>query len=121
MAFPPRHHQIAARCGRDRACAPDLRHRARDLRAGDPSLPLYDRSRGGSDRQGRGLRHLRHQGAVRKRPQGAPGPHLKKAMWLAVELETLARQYYLSHAIGGPNILPDAEIEHVKEKFKAYG
>ena len=51
----------------------------------------------------------------------ATGPDLKKAMWLAVELETLARQYYLSHAIGGPNILPDAEIEHVKEKFKAYG
>jgi L-fuculose-phosphate aldolase len=51
----------------------------------------------------------------------ATGPDLKKAMWLAVELETLARQYYLSHAIGGPNILPDAEIEHVKQKFKAYG
>jgi L-fuculose-phosphate aldolase len=51
----------------------------------------------------------------------ATGPSLKKAMWLAVELETLAKQYYLSLAIGGPNILPDAEIEHVKEKFKAYG
>lgn len=51
----------------------------------------------------------------------ATGPNLKKAMWLAVELETLARQYYLTLAIGGPRLLPDAEIAHVMERFKNYG
>jgi L-fuculose-phosphate aldolase len=51
----------------------------------------------------------------------ATGPDLRKAMWLAVELETIAKQYYLSLAIGGPNILPENEIEHVREKFGSYG
>jgi L-fuculose-phosphate aldolase len=51
----------------------------------------------------------------------ATGPNVKRAMWLAVELETLARQYYLSLALGGPQILPDAEIADVVEKFKSYG
>jgi L-fuculose-phosphate aldolase len=51
----------------------------------------------------------------------ATGANLKRAMWLAVELETLARQYYLALAIGGPKLLPDAEIDHVIEKFKDYG
>lgn len=51
----------------------------------------------------------------------ATGPNLKRAMWLAVELETLARQYYLSLAIGNARILPDDEIARVVEKFKGYG
>lgn len=51
----------------------------------------------------------------------ATGPDLKKAMWLAVELETLARQYYLTLTIGGPVLLPDDEIARVMEKFKGYG
>ncbi|MEK0084105.1 class II aldolase/adducin family protein [Benzoatithermus flavus] len=51
----------------------------------------------------------------------ATGPNLAKAKWLAVELETIARQYYLSLCIGGPVLLSDAEIEHVKERFKSYG
>jgi L-fuculose-phosphate aldolase len=51
----------------------------------------------------------------------ATGPDLKKAMWLAYELETLARHYYLTLAIGGPVILPEAEIRLVMEKFKSYG
>lgn len=51
----------------------------------------------------------------------ATGPTLEKAMWLAVELETLAHQYYLSLAIGGPVLLGDDEIDRVIEKFKSYG
>ena len=31
------------------------------------------------------------------------GATLERAMWLAVELETLAKQYYLSLCLGGPN------------------
>jgi L-fuculose-phosphate aldolase len=51
----------------------------------------------------------------------ATGSDLDRAMWLAVELETIARQYYLSLCIGGPVLLPDDEIERVKERFKEYG
>jgi L-fuculose-phosphate aldolase len=42
-------------------------------------------------------------------------------MWLAVELETLAKQYYLSLAIGGPVLLSAAEIADVREGFASYG
>ena len=51
----------------------------------------------------------------------ATGPDLAKAKWLAVELETLAKQYYLTLCIGGPVLLSDAEIAHVQERFKSYG
>lgn len=51
----------------------------------------------------------------------ATGADLERAMWLAVELETLARQYYLSLAIGGPVVLPEAEIAEVASRFKGYG
>jgi L-fuculose-phosphate aldolase len=51
----------------------------------------------------------------------ATGPNLDKAMWLAVELETIARQYVVSLSIGGPVLLSDAEIAKVKEGFNSYG
>ena len=51
----------------------------------------------------------------------AIGPDLAKAMWIAVEVETLAHQYLLSLQIGGPILLPDEEIDRVIEKFKTYG
>jgi L-fuculose-phosphate aldolase len=53
--------------------------------------------------------------------QIAMGATLEKAMWLAVEVETLAKQYFLTLLIGGPNILPDDEMERVLEGFKTYG
>jgi L-fuculose-phosphate aldolase len=49
------------------------------------------------------------------------GPTLERAMWLAVELETIARQYYQSLLIGGPVLLSDAEIAEAAEKFGSYG
>ena len=51
----------------------------------------------------------------------ACGKDLDKAMWSAVELETLSRQYYHSLQLGEPFILDDAEMERVAEKFKSYG
>jgi L-fuculose-phosphate aldolase len=51
----------------------------------------------------------------------ATGPNLKRAMWLAVEVETLARQYYLALTIGGGRVLDDTEIANVIERFKGYG
>ena len=50
----------------------------------------------------------------------ATGTSLEKAMWLAVELETIARQYYLALAIGGPVLLTEADI-HEAAAFGSYG
>lgn len=49
------------------------------------------------------------------------GPDLKKAAWLAVEVETLAAQYWRALQVGKPHVLPDDEIQRVMEKFKSYG
>jgi L-fuculose-phosphate aldolase len=51
----------------------------------------------------------------------ATGPNLQKALWLAVEVETLARQYYHALLLGGPPLLTDDEIEHVRQKMQSYG
>lgn len=51
----------------------------------------------------------------------AVGPDLEKAMWLAVELETLARQYHDALVIGGPVLLSEVEIEQTRQSFSSYG
>jgi L-fuculose-phosphate aldolase len=51
----------------------------------------------------------------------AAGPTLSRAMWLAVELETIAKQYYLSLGIGGPVLLDEAEIDEARRGFASYG
>jgi L-fuculose-phosphate aldolase len=51
----------------------------------------------------------------------ATGATLDKAMWLAVELETIAKQYYLSLAIGGPVLLREADIADTAKSFGSYG
>lgn len=49
------------------------------------------------------------------------GDTLGKAMWRAVELETIARQYYLSLQIGSPVVLSDAAIDETHAGFAGYG
>ncbi len=49
------------------------------------------------------------------------GDSLAKAMWGAVELETLARQYLLSLTIGGPVLLTDRAIRETQKGFASYG
>jgi L-fuculose-phosphate aldolase len=51
----------------------------------------------------------------------ALGANLDKAMWLAVELETIAKQYYLSLALGNPVILSDEQIADTARGFSTYG
>lgn len=53
--------------------------------------------------------------------QLALGATLDQALDLAIEVESLARQYALSLAIGEPMLLDAAEMERVIEKFKDYG
>jgi L-fuculose-phosphate aldolase len=49
------------------------------------------------------------------------GPSLDRAMWLAVELETLAKQYVLTLPIGEPALLSDDEVEDAVRSFAGYG
>lgn len=51
----------------------------------------------------------------------ACGANLEQAMWRAVELETLAHQYYVASQMGDPVILSEAEIEETLRLFTGYG
>jgi L-fuculose-phosphate aldolase len=51
----------------------------------------------------------------------AAGADLDKAMWLAVEVETLCKQYAAALQIGKPHVIPDDEIMRTVEKFRDYG
>lgn len=51
----------------------------------------------------------------------ATGPDLAKALWLAVEVEALCRQYAIALQVGTPLVLDDAEIARTVERFKSYG
>ena len=51
----------------------------------------------------------------------AGGRDLDNAMWAAVELETLAKQYYHAKLAGSLVILPNDEMAIVLERFKTYG
>ncbi len=67
---------------------------------------------------GLGDRHavlLGNHGAI------ATGATLESAMHRAIELEALARMYYLAIAVGRPAILSDEEITRTVERFKSYG
>ena len=49
------------------------------------------------------------------------GESLAKAMWRAIELEAIAKQYYLSLAIGSPVLLSDADLAETHRGFAGYG
>ena len=51
----------------------------------------------------------------------ALGPGLAKALWLANEVEILAKQYFVASHFGEPVILPDDEMEKIIKAFKSYG
>ncbi|NLH83309.1 MAG: class II aldolase [Phyllobacteriaceae bacterium] len=48
-------------------------------------------------------------------------PTMARALWLAVELETLAFQYHQSLLVGDPVILSDEAIADAAAKFAIYG
>jgi len=49
------------------------------------------------------------------------GPNLDRALWLAVEIETLCRQYWTAMLAGKPVILTDEQMASVLKRFKTYG
>jgi L-fuculose-phosphate aldolase len=115
----------------------DLRDRAGDSAQRDTGVSLHDRGLRGSDdlrcagyaRYGTkelsdlALKALAGRNGCLLANHGmlALGANLEKAMWLAVELETIARQYYLSLALGDPFILSDEQIAETARGFATYG
>jgi L-fuculose-phosphate aldolase len=104
MEIPALHYMIAASGGNSIRCAPYATYGTAELSA--HALKALE---------GRNACLLANHGLI------ATGPTLAKAMWLAVEVETLARQYVYTLMLGGPICLPDDEIARVVEKFKDYG
>jgi L-fuculose-phosphate aldolase len=49
------------------------------------------------------------------------GASLQKAMWLAVEVEAMARQYLVARVAGQPVLLDEAEMARVLGLFRGYG
>ncbi|MEM6666769.1 MAG: class II aldolase/adducin family protein [Pseudomonadota bacterium] len=49
------------------------------------------------------------------------GPTLDKALWLAGEIETLCKQYFVATQAGLPIILTEEEMTGVLARFKTYG
>lgn len=103
-SIPACHYMIAAFGGPDIRCAGYARYGTKELsRLAVEAL---------EDRMGC---LLANHGMI------AIGATLEKAMWLAVELETLARQYYMSLLIGGPVLLDDEQIAEARAGFATYG
>lgn len=51
----------------------------------------------------------------------AGGAGIEQAMWRAVELETIARQYHLALQLGDPVLLSKEEIDAALDGFSGYG
>jgi L-fuculose-phosphate aldolase len=103
-SIPACHYMMAAFGGTDIRCAGYARYGTKEL--SDLAIAALE---------GRNGCLLANHGMI------ALGANLDKAMWLAVELETIARQYYLSLALGSACILGDEEIAETARGFSTYG
>src|SRR6185312_1540146 len=104
LEIPAVHYMIAAAGGSNIRCVPYITYGTQEL--ADAALKALE---------GRNACLLANHGMI------VVGPTLKKAMWLAVEVETLAAQYWRALQIGKPNILTDAQIKTVMDRFQTYG
>src|SRR6201986_1704109 len=102
--IPACHYMIAAFCGADVRCAGYARYGTKEL--SDFALQALEARNGCL---------LANHGMI------ALGANLEKAMWLAGELETIRKQYYLSLALGNPFILTDDQIAETARGFASYG
>jgi L-fuculose-phosphate aldolase len=104
MEIPPVHYMVACAGGDTIRCAPYATFGTQEL--SEHAVRALE---------GRLACLLAHHGMI------AAGPSLPKAMWLAVEVETLARQYHGCLQIGTPPLLPKEEIEKVRVRMAGYG
>ena len=102
--IPPLHYMIACAGGETIRCAPYATFGTTEL--SHHAVAALE---------GRSACLLAHHGMI------AVGASLTKAMWLAVEVETLARQYHGCLQIGTPPLLSKAEIENVRSRMAGYG
>jgi len=102
--IPSCHYMIAAFGGNDVRCSEYARYGTKEL--SEYALQAL---------QDRDCCLLANHGLI------AVGTSLAKAMWVAVELETIARQYYHSLLIGGPVLLSEQQIEETAKGFSSYG
>ena len=104
LEIPALHYMIAAAGGAPIRCAPYHTYGTAALSAA-AVVAL----------EGRKACLLEHHGLL------AFEHNLDKAMWLAGEVETLAQQMVMCLSLGGPRVLPAAEIAVVVDKFSRYG
>ena len=104
LQIPPIHYMIACAGGDTIRCAPYATFGTQQL-SQHAVTALEDRS----------ACLLAHHGMI------AIGLSLARAMWLAVEVETLARQYHGCLQIGTPPLLSKTEIENVRARMAGYG
>lgn len=102
--IPPIHYMIACAGGDTIRCAPYATFGTEELSQA-AVMALRDRM----------ACLLAHHGMI------AVGASLPRAMWLAVEVETLARQYHGCLQIGTPPLLSKVEIEKVRARIAGYG
>ena len=102
--IPAIHYMIAAAGGDTIRCAPYATFGTQELSA-HAIEALKDRK----------ACLLAHHGMI------AVGDSLERAMWLAVEVETLARQYVHCLQLGEPPLLSSDEIENVASRIANYG
>ena len=102
--IPAVHYMIAAFGGPTIRCAAYARYGTKEL--SDCALKALE---------GRNGCLLANHGMI------VVGANLDRAMWLAVELETISRQYYLAAVLGDPHVLTDAQIEETARGFSTYG
>lgn len=104
LPIPPIHYMIAVAGGDDIRCAPYATFGSQEL-SENAVEALKDRK----------ACLLGHHGII------AVGATLSKALWLSVEVETLARQYHGALQLGEPPLLSKEEIARVLEKMGSYG
>ena len=102
--IPAFHYMIAVAGGNDIRCAPYATFGTQEL--SDHALRALE---------ARKACLLANHGMI------AVGGSLAEALALAIEVEALAEQYWRALQIGAPNLLPDAEMDVVLEKFRTYG
>jgi L-fuculose-phosphate aldolase len=102
--IPPIHYMVAVTGGSDIRCASYATFGTAEL--SENALVAL---------QGRKACLLAHHGMI------ATGPSLDRAMWLAVEVETLARQYLTCLQVKEPPLLSEQEIQNVISRISGYG
>ena len=102
--IPAFHYMVAVAGGRDIRCADYATFGTQEL--SDAMIAALD---------GRRACLLANHGQI------AFGPSLEKALWLAGEVETLARQLVAAEALGPPVVLAEEEMDRVMALFRDYG